>query len=588
MSDVNYVWLRHRDAQAAAVACRVVGGGDGQELAAPVGDDAALEGAGRIRSQAGPATFTVVQVLGAEAQAVAGAEAGHGDGNHVVVLDLVEDRLPVALRHTRVRHRPRERDEVHLLVVRGEPAELQVVELERVAGGGRGGGGRAPLADFGRSAAGEKIVRGEAKSIGDTAALHGHHHVEVLPAHLDDLTILPASQEQGLPGLDGHGHAVAHDVNGAVLHRGDERAVAEGGRAQVVVALHESLPLGLLTEVVVGGGLDAPALQHRLPTLHGHELAVTLRIRGRTHQKPDGLVGESAVDGRDLGLGAQALVATVAIRLAVRDEGHIIEAEVAAREGRLGLERGQSPVLDHVHGGIVRRLDQAAVRVPLGRGQLRGVGVPTRERAHHVHGGQLHVFAPAGHVDGQTLEGLTVDAILRGIAGVPPEVDVIAEGVAGGALVAQELAGRNLALVVHEHRAQVRDDDVRAVTKVDVDVDAEPRGGVLVMHVGATTERHEHRDVLVVRGVEIHVIHGGTRAVRGAAVIALRAERLVAVLERQLRRDHVLATAREERRLERPVELTARPTATAHQTRAQHEHAEQERTKVMHFISQRD
>ena len=588
MTNERCDFLRHGHAQAAAVALGVVGGGDGQEVAAPVGDDAALEGAGRVWGQAGPAAGAVVQRLGAEAQAVAGGETRDRHGHHVVVLDLVEDRLPAALRHARVRHRPRKRDEVHVLVVRGEPAELQVVELERVAGGGRGDGGRGVLAGEVRSAAGQEIVRSEAKSIGDTAALHGHHHVEVLLTHLDDLTIFPAGEEQGLPRLDGQGDAVAHDVDGAVLHRGDERAVAEGGRAQIVVALHEPLPLLFLAQVVVGGRLDAPALQDRLPPLHGDELAVALGIGGLPHQEPDGLIGESTVDGRDLGLGAETRVAAVAVGLAVRDERHVVEAEAAGREGRLGVERGQSPVLHHVHGGIARRLDQAAVRVPLGRGQARGVGGATRERAHHVHGGQLHVLARAHHVDGEPLEGLTVDAILRSIAGVPPEVDVIAEGVAGGALVAQELAGRHLAPVVHEHRAQVGDDDVRAVAEVDVDVDAEARGGALVVNVGAATERHEHRDVLVVRGVEIHVVHGGPRAVRGAAVIALRAERAVAGLERQLGHDHILAAAREVGHVERPIELTPRPAAARDQARSQHEQTEQTRTKIVHDLSQRD
>lgn len=101
-----------------------------------------------------------------------------------------------------------------------------------------------------------------------------------------------------------------------------------------------------------------------------------------------------------------------------------------------------------------------------------------------------------------------VDPVVRGVAVVPTDVEVIPRRIAGRALEPDDLPRGHLALVLHEDGGQVRHDDVGSITLVDVHVVAEVRVRIGVVHVGDAARGRVDDLVHIVRGIEVRVVPG--------------------------------------------------------------------------------
>ncbi|MCG3770805.1 MAG: hypothetical protein JW384_01983 [Nitrosomonadaceae bacterium] len=235
---------------------------------------------------------------------------------------------------------------------------------------------------------------------------------------------------------------------------------------------------------------------------------------------------------------------------------------MATHESVLGQEGGQSVLFKQIDGGVVRSLDEAAVRVPEWSRKQRVVGLAARQGAPHVARHELHVLLAVIHVQDQTVERFAVQAIERRVPGMTAKMHVIARRIAGSTLETEQLPSRHLALIVDEDRLKVSQNEVGVVTQIKVDVDAKPASGIGVEHVGSSAHGREHRHIGIVRGVQVHVELGRGGVVRRGVFSALSTESRIAGLKRQLGRNGILSASSE--RSGSPLELTHGTAAAGH------------------------
>lgn len=537
---------RNRDEHPATQALRVVRRHGREHESVVVRIRRPLHHSGRERREARPRGGSVVLELDREPQGVAACET----------LVLVVERRDVGARaellpaegHATRDDLARERDPVGRDAAGRGPGERQraarpahafgVRPVSRVFVGRVVGRVREDPFFFRRSPAREDLVRGDAERVHRTApdtSLHGSDDAVVDP---QDLARTEAEQEQRVPVDDRHGDAIAHDVHRGIRRLPDERSVAEHGRAAEVVGFHVVAEFLFREEIVVRRGLDPPALQHVLP----------VERRKRPPGLPSVVVEQepgrrAVVHALQRVRPADVVSGRVAVELARRDHHDIREVEVLLPEHLFREDVAPRPLLQQVDGGVVRRLHQAAVRVPLGRGEPRLVHVTVRDRTDHVarRERRLHALGQVLTVEREPFERLAERGVPVGEAVVTPDVHMVAARGAGRALEPDQHAGDDVLHVVHEHLRQVADHEVGAVVQIDVDVHAEPGIRILVVHVRRPVRGREHDVRPIVRGVEICVVERGREVVRVGAARPLRAAGLVPGLERQIDGDAVLA-----------------------------------------------
>ncbi len=576
--------------QTTAIRRGIVGGRDAHVAAVPVGGCLALDGARRKRREARPARRAIDHEFDREAQAVARAHRT-GIGDRGRILDLGEFAGPTRAVARGIGELARQGDAISTLGVGRRPGED-----EHVAGRATGVGfvafldigrtgfvsifpirfvvlvlsgiGRArPLRLFlflflflflelSRRCVGQVLFicrtfrnyfRTQTVQIRTTAAGGAHGVLEVIFVDLDDGAVAEAEHEVRVPRDNRHGDTITHEVHVALADRRHQAAIAIAGRSRLrIVGDDAALEVGVVQQIIIGRGGDAPAFEDALPARGRHFQTIALAVVGGAEQQPDARRRAFAHDGENLRVVGDALAFAQTGEFIGGDQGDVVEVIVAGEKRGLGDEGASTVAVDEVDGRIVRRLHERAVGVHAHHRQLRLVQVSTGEVAGQVRDRNLVAVAIGCHIgshERKPLDGSTFYAVLRGRAAVATDMDVIAAGIASLALVGKELPGGHLAAAVDEDLGQMPQDDIGAVAEIDVDVVAEVDVGIGVVHVCRTRHRREHRYIDIVGRVKIRVVAGARARMRVATTRTLRAQVLLAGREGQVDGDTVFATA---------------------------------------------
>ncbi len=360
---------------------------------------------------------------------------------------------------------------------------------------------------------GGEVALGEAVRVRAAAPANGCHALELASLHFEHRTTPEPREQVRVPRLDRHRDAVAHEVHVARIRRRHEGAVAvreRGGRAHRVV-VEQVTQIRALGEIVVRGGIDPPRLEHSLPPERAHLLPEPIARALAPKEEPEPASALVVVHRRHLGVTRDARSLPHARELGIRDERHVREIVVPRHEAVLGDERPSLPLLHEVHRALARRLHERAVRVPERHRQHGSVGVPGGEIAHEVADRDALDARAERAIARRELEPLlrgAVDPVVRRIAVVTPNVEMVPRRIAGRPLEPHDLPRGHLAPVLHEDGGQVRHDDVGSITLVDVHVVAEVGVRVGVVHVGDAARGRVDDLVHIVRGVEVRVVPG--------------------------------------------------------------------------------
>lgn len=372
-------------------------------------------------------------------------------------------------------------------------------------------GREGPFAFGVGSATRGEVALGEAVRVRAAASANGCHALELAPLHFEHRTAPEPCEQVRVPRLDRHGNAVAHEVHIARIRRRHERAVPvrERRRGAHRVAVEEVAEVRALGEVIVRGGVDPPRLEHPLPPERAHLLPKPIARAFGSLQEPKPASILIVVHRRHLGVTRDARPLPHACEFGVRDKRHVREIVVSRGEAALGDERPRLPLLHEIHRALARRLHERAVRMPERHRQHGGVVVPGREVTHEVaHRDALDTRAKRA-ITRRELESLfrgAVDPVVRRIAVVASDVEMIPRRIARRPFESDDLPRGHLALVLHENGGQVRHDDVGSITLIDVHVVAEVGVRIGIVHVGNAARGRVNDLVHVVRGIEVDVV----------------------------------------------------------------------------------